>query len=112
MSKGDWLGEFELCVMLAVGQLVDHKQPAYGVRVRQLIERHTGRSVTIGAVYTTLGRLEDKGFVQFQLGESQPVAGGRARKCFALTAAGTTMLTQSTSMLGRMMLGWRPLRAR
>ena len=58
MSKGDWLGDFELCVMLAVAHLGGD---AYGVSVRRHIEETTGRAVTIGAIYTTLGRLEEKG---------------------------------------------------
>ena len=104
MAKGDWLGEFELFVMLAVGQLGDE---AYGIRVRRCIEAETGRPVTIGAVYTTLGRLEDKGLVRFQLTEPQPIAGGRARKVFHLPADGTRTLRQATAMLRRLMVGWQ-----
>lgn len=104
MAKGDWLGEFEICVLLAVARL---DQDAYGVRVRQCLERETGRRVTIGAVYTTLGRLADKGLVRFSLTDPEPVAGGRARKIFALTAEGRRALGHATSVLNRLIVGWK-----
>jgi PadR family transcriptional regulator, regulatory protein PadR len=109
MAKGDWLGEFEICVLLAVASLDDE---AYGLRVRSEIEARTGRAVAIGAVYATLARLEDKGLARFRLDQPQPVPGGRARKCFRLTPAGTRALAASTSVLKRMMAGWRPEAAR
>jgi PadR family transcriptional regulator len=105
MAKGDWLGEFEMCVLLAVSQLADE---AYGMRVRQQIETRTGRRVAIGAVYATLARLEEQRLVASRLGDPQPVRGGRARKCYHLTAAGARALAAATGMLRRMMAGWRP----
>jgi PadR family transcriptional regulator len=108
MGKGDLLGEFELYVMLALAHL---GADAYGVAIRREIERRTGRDAVIGAVYATLARLEAKGLVRHALSAPMPVQGGRARKCFRLTAAGDRALAQSTSMLARMMQGWRPRRA-
>ena len=105
MPKGEFLGEFELYVMLALAQL---GPDGYGVTIRQEIERRTGRDVAIGAVYATLSRLEDKGCVRHELSAPLPVQGGRARKYFTLTAAGERALGHSTSMLARMMHGWRP----
>lgn len=105
MAKGDLLGEFELCVLLAVTHLGDE---AYGLAIRQLIARRTGRDTAIGAVYATLGRLHDKGLVSFTLSDPAPVPGGRARKCFTLTADGTRALRHSTTMLARMLEGWSP----
>ncbi len=104
MAKGGWLGEFELCVLLAVGRLGDD---AYGVRVRQYLEAETGRPVTIGAVYTTLGRLEEKDFVRFRLTEPEPIAGGRARKIFSLTPDGRRAVTHATTILNRLIVGWK-----
>jgi DNA-binding PadR family transcriptional regulator len=104
MSKGDWLGEFELCVMLAVARLGGD---AYGVSVRRHIEDETGRAVTIGAIYTTLGRLEEKGLVKFHLTDPQPVAGGRARKIFRLTNEGQRLLAHSTTVLNRLIVAWK-----
>ena len=65
MPKGDSLGEFELCVMLALTHLKPH---AYGMTIRQEIEARTGRDLAIGSVYATLSRLEEKG-----LGALRPV---------------------------------------
>ena len=64
MAKGDFLGEFEIYVMLALAHI---GEDAYGVSIRQQIERRTGREVAIGAVYATLSRLEDKGLVRYEL---------------------------------------------
>ncbi len=105
MPKGDWLGEFEMCVLLAVSHLSDE---AYGMRVRQEIEARTGRRVAIGAVYATLARLEQESLLVARVGEPQPVPGGRARKCFRLTGSGVRALAAATGMLKRMMAGWRP----
>ena len=105
MAKGDFVGEFELYVLLALAHLGDE---AYGVTVRREIEARTEREIVIGAVYATLGRLEDKGLVRSRFSEPQPVQGGRARKYYALTAAGERALRHSTRMLGRMMAGWSP----
>jgi PadR family transcriptional regulator PadR len=58
MFARDYLGEFEHLVLLALVRLQDR---AYGVTVRQEIERRTNREVSIGAVYATLDRLETKG---------------------------------------------------
>ena len=103
MPKGDFLGEFEIYVMLALGHL---GAAAYGVSIRQEIEKRTGRDVAIGAVYATLARLEDKGLVQYELSAPLPVPGGRARKHFALTPEGERALAHSAAMLTRMMHGW------
>ena len=108
MAKGDFLGEFELYVMLALARL---GEDAYGIAIRREIADRTGRDAVIGAVYATLGRLEAKGLVRHALSAPLPVQGGRARKCFHLTGAGERALAQSTSMMTRMMRGWRPRRA-
>jgi PadR family transcriptional regulator, regulatory protein PadR len=105
MAKGDFVGEFELYVMLA---LTHQGQEAYGVTIRREIETRTGRTIAIGAVYATLSRLEEKGLVQFRVSDPQPVQGGRARKYFTLTAAGARALRHSTAMLTRMMAGLSP----
>jgi DNA-binding PadR family transcriptional regulator len=105
MAKGDFLGEFEIYVMLALAHLAPE---AYGVTIRQEITRRTGRDIVIGAVYATLSRLEEKGLVRYRLSDPLPVQGGRTRKHFTLTAAGERALAHATGMLARMQRGWRP----
>ena len=105
MAKGDFLGEFEIYVMLALVHLAPE---AYGVTIRQEITRRTGRDIAIGAVYATLSRLEEKGLVRYTLSDPLPVQGGRTRKHFTLTPAGERALAHATGMLARMLRGWRP----
>lgn len=105
MAKGDFLGEFEIYVMLALAHLAPE---AYGVAIRQEITRRTGREIAIGAVYATLSRLEEKGLVRHSLSDPLPVQGGRTRKHYTVTASGGRALAHATAMLERMMRGWRP----
>lgn len=105
MSKGDYLGEFEQMVMLALLRL---GADAYGMRVRQEIEARTRREVSIGAVYATLDRLETKGWVKSSLGEATAQRGGRAKRTFALTAAGRKSLAMTQRSLRGMLEGLDP----
>jgi len=102
MPKSDHLSDFELYVMLAVAALGDD---AYGVTIVTRIEDRTGRDVSIGAVYATLGRLADKGFVSFAFSDPEPVRGGRARKLVTLTPAGARALRATTDSISRMLDG-------
>ena len=81
----DALSNFELMVMLALIRLGEN---AYGVPIAQEIEKHRGKEIAIGSVYAALERLESKGFVESQLGESTPERGGRAKRYFTVTRKG------------------------
>ena len=83
------LGEFEQLVLFAILRLADD---AYGVSIRQEIESRTGRPVSSGAIYTTLGRLESRGYVGSSVGETAPARGGRRRKYYRLLAEGAAAL--------------------
>ena len=74
-----YLGEFELIVMLAVIRL---HESAYGVPIVKEIEEHTGREASIGSVYATLERLEQKCFISSSVGESTPGAWGPRQALF------------------------------
>src|SRR6266851_1397057 len=85
MAKREFLGGFELLVLLAVIRLGD---TAYGVPISEAIEQSSGREVAIGSVYITLDRLADKGLVSSRLGEPTAERGGRAKTYFRVTAQG------------------------
>jgi DNA-binding PadR family transcriptional regulator len=82
-------GEFEQMVLLAILHVGDE---AYGVPLVEEIRRRTERAVLRPAVYVALRRLERKGLVRSRLGEARPERGGRARKCYRVTAAGLDIL--------------------
>ncbi|QHT69982.1 PadR family transcriptional regulator [Rhodocytophaga rosea] len=84
--KRTYLGEFEEMVLLMVA-ILDGE--AYGVTVSQELEQQTGRQVTFGTVHNTLIRLEEKGFVKSQLGGATAERGGRRKRLFTLTPAGS-----------------------
>ena len=71
------LGEFEQMVLLAIAHL---RGEAYGIPIVEEIERRTGRSVARAAVYITLRRLEEKGFVSSWMSDPTPERGGKARR--------------------------------
>ena len=85
MRKGEYLGNFELLVLLALMRLGDD---AYGVTIARELEKQTGREIVIASVYATLERLEERGLVSSFLGDSTPERGGRAKRYFRITGAG------------------------
>jgi PadR family transcriptional regulator PadR len=99
MSKGQYLGEFEQVVLLALLRLKDN---AYGVTVRQEIQGRTGRNVAIGAVYACLERLERKGYVRATVSDPEPIPGGRAKKFFRMTRAGAEAFRHARRMMSLM----------
>lgn len=96
------LGEFEQLVLLALARQGDD---AYGVSICQDITDRTGRDVSLGAVYKTLERMEDKGLVQSRVGEPTPERGGRRKKHYRLMAAGQRALRQSIAAIRNMTEG-------
>jgi PadR family transcriptional regulator len=96
------IGELEQVVLLAIMRVGDE---AYGVPIRQVIERDAGRRLTLGAVYTTLSRLEDKGLARSRTGDPSPQRGGRRKRYYAVTPAGQRALAASIGALRRMARG-------
>ncbi len=99
---GAHLGEFELLVLLALMHLGDD---AYGVSVREVIQRRTGRDPAFATVYTTLSRLEEKRLVVSRVGEPTPERGGRRKKCYAVLPAGRRAIQASMRALRGMSRG-------
>jgi PadR family transcriptional regulator PadR len=86
------LGDFEQLILLALLRLGDQ---AYGVAIRREIQDRTDRSISIGALYTTLQRMEGKGLVRSAIGEPTPERGGRRKKYYSLETAGSRALAGS-----------------
>jgi DNA-binding PadR family transcriptional regulator len=101
----DTLGEFEQSLLLAIVHL---GHGAYGVTIRQEIEQRTGREVAIGALYTSLDRLERKGFVRSAMSAPTAERGGRSKRHFQIRAAGAEALRQAHGRMARMWDGLTP----
>ena len=82
--RGDRLGEFEEFTLLAVRAL---DETAYAVPVQQYLEQTTNRRVSLGAVYSALGRLEQKGLIRSALGQPTSERGGKDRKSTRLNSS-------------------------
>jgi DNA-binding PadR family transcriptional regulator len=85
MRKGDYLGNFEFMLLLALLRL---GEDAYGVTIARELEQQTDREVVVASVYATLERLQERGLVTSSLGDSTPERGGRAKRYFRITGAG------------------------
>ncbi len=93
------LGEFEQLILFSVLQLEDG---AYGLAIRERIEERTGRVVSAGAIYTTLGRLERRGLVSSRT-EQRPAGGpGRPRKLYRLRPDGARALRDAYTTIQKM----------
>ena len=98
-------GEFELLTMLAIAQLADE---AYGVTIRDVLETRTSRTVTLGAVYKTLGRLESKGLLDVETAPPTGERGGRRKKLYRLSVVGRDAVRGSLSDLRSLTEGLEP----
>ncbi len=107
MGRGNYLGEFEHIVLLALIRLGDD---AYGVTVRREIEMRTQRETSIGAVYATLDRMEAKGLVRSRIGEPTSARGGRAKRHFQITSVGLTAVNRTHDALHNMSRGLAVIR--
>jgi DNA-binding PadR family transcriptional regulator len=105
MPKGDFLGAFEEIVLLA---LVHLGEDAYGMTIRREIEERAGRAVSIGAVYSTLDRLQAKGLVSSLYANGSEARRGRARRYFKLEPEGAKSLERSKEILANMRRGLEP----
>jgi PadR family transcriptional regulator PadR len=99
---GDRLGQFEELILMALVRL---RENAYGVTIRREIAERTGRDVSVGAVYTTLDRLQCKGYISSRIGEPTAERGGRAKKYFQIEAPGARALSEVRAAAARMAEG-------
>jgi len=102
LPKRDFLGEFEQIVLLATLRLRDD---AYGMTIRQEIQRCTGRDTSVGAVYITLDRLLANGYVSTVQGEPTEERGGRAKRFYRVEGHGLKALRHSQEAMHNMLDG-------
>jgi len=102
MAKRDYLGNFELMVMLSLMRLDEN---AYGVPISREIEETTGREVALASAYATLERLEVKGLVSSELGERTSERGGRAKRYFRATGKGLREVRETQRTLQKLWHG-------
>jgi DNA-binding PadR family transcriptional regulator len=93
MAKSDSVGQFEQLVLTAILSLRDD---AYGVTIHSKVQDLVRpKAVSLGAVYVTLDRLEDKGLVASWMSDPTAERGGRAKRCYRLEALGERALQES-----------------
>ena len=103
MPKSAFLGEWEQLVLLALLHLGEH---AYALPLRAQLNKRIGRSVSRGALYRTLDRLEQKAFVTWKMHDDDgPLRGGHPRRRFQVTAKGLHALRASRRALTELWSG-------
>ena len=102
------LGEFEYLLLTAAARLGND---AYGAAIRQEIAEITNRQCSIGALYTTLDRLEEKGLIKTWMGPPTPQRGGRPKRMVRVTAKGVQAATAFYNAVVRVSQGvsWEAL---
>ncbi len=101
-SSSAHLGEFEQLVLLSILRLGPE---AYGVTIGRELEERANRTVSRGALYTTLDRLEDKGFLRWKLAPGGDARGRVPRRSYTVTPRGVAALRAQQHVLGRMWHG-------
>ena len=90
-----YLGEFEELVLLTIAVLGDD---AYGVMIQKNIEERSNRAISIGALHSTITRLEEKGFLKSWLGGATAERGGRSKRYYEITQAGKKAVAETKSL--------------
>lgn len=90
-----FIGEFEELVLLTIASYGDE---AYGVIIKEDIEKRAARNISIGALHSTITRLEEKGYIKSWLGEPTEQRGGRRKRFFELTQSGKVGLHQMKNL--------------
>jgi|SRR6478735_597335 PadR family transcriptional regulator PadR len=96
------LGEFEYLILTAAAKL---GEDAYGAAIRDAIAEAAGRRCSIGALYTTIDRLEAKGYLKTHMGAATPERGGRAKRMVRITAQGTRAASEFYETVRRVSRG-------
>ena len=100
-----YLGEFEELVLLTIAFL---GAEAYGVSIQAEIDRRASRAISMGALHSTLTRLEDKGYLKSWLGGATQDRGGRRKRYYQLTQGGKVVLHEYRNLRDEL---WRQSKA-
>ena len=93
MARTESTGSFEQLVLTAILALRDN---AYGVSIHAKVEDLSRpKTVSLGAVYVTLDRLEDKRMISSRRSKPTAERGGRSKRCYCLEALGERALQES-----------------
>jgi DNA-binding PadR family transcriptional regulator len=95
-NKESYLGEFEHVVLLSILNL---KENAYGNTIRQYLHDAIDRDVSVGALYSTAERLENKGLLSSTKSGATAERGGKAKRYFKVTALGMSALSDTKAYL-------------
>jgi PadR family transcriptional regulator PadR len=90
-----YLGELEELVLLTIATLGEE---AYGVSIQQDLENRCNRNISIGALHSTITRLEEKGFLRSWLGGATQERGGRSKRFYEITPAGKKAVAEAKSV--------------
>lgn len=93
------LGDLEKYILMAI---LNNHNNSYGVEIKREIMEKINKDISVGALYTTLERLETKSFVESRIGEATEERGGRAKKYYRVTAKGQNTLNQSLNEIALM----------
>jgi len=107
MASDRLLGGFEHLLLLAILRLEDN---AYGTTVRRELIQCADKDVAVGAIYTGLDRLEEKGFVESWMGEPTAKRGGRGKRLYRVTSAGRRALVDMDRAVGKLSAGLRTVK--
>lgn len=102
MAEHPHLTDLEQLLLLAVLRLGDG---AYGAAIQADLEDHAARSVSLGSIHVTLGRLEERGLARSEKGEPVGRRGGKARRIYEVTAEGRAALEWARQMMDRLWQG-------
>ncbi len=102
VQRHGFIGEFEQLVLLAILQL---GAGAYGPDISEELEEKANRRVSRGALYSSLDRLKQKGFIRWEIEGATSERGGHPKRRFEVTSAGLRALRASHRALANLTAG-------
>jgi PadR family transcriptional regulator PadR len=91
----------EQLVMLTIARCKEH---SYALSIQEELKAH-GHTLTLGVLYTVLGRLERRKLISHRDGDPAPERGDRPKRYYSLTGAGAQDLRAALRMLDGLRAG-------